>query len=64
MSLLHPQPCHVLTDRDGEISWFGQINDIAAALAAMSDWLAAENCDPEDAAFILPILDFRSGTEG
>jgi hypothetical protein len=31
----------------------------------LTDWLAAANRDPEDAAFILPVLGFgRPGAEG
>jgi hypothetical protein len=56
MTLLHSQPCFVLTDRGGEIGWLGQFNDIATARAAMDGWLTAEDRDDEDAAFILPIL--------
>lgn len=58
MTLLHSQPCLVLTDRGGDIGWLGQFSDIATARAAMDDWLNAEDRDDEDAAFILPILGF------
>jgi hypothetical protein len=65
MTLLHSQPCLILTDRDGIVGWLGQFDDIATARAAMADWLAAEDRDPEDAAFILPLLGFgRLGKEG
>ena len=56
MTLLHAQPCLVLTDRSGEIGWLGQFKDIATARAAMDGWLNATDRDPEDAAFIHPIL--------
>jgi trehalose-6-phosphatase len=58
MTLLHAQPCLVLTDRDGTLGWLGQFPDIATARAAMDDWLAATDRDTEDAAFILPIIGF------
>ena len=58
MTLLHSQPCLVLTDSGGEIGWLGQFNDIANARAAMDGWLTAEDRDDEEAAFILPILGF------
>jgi hypothetical protein len=58
MTLLHSQPCLVLTDRGGEIGWLGQFNDIATARAAMDGWLKADDRDDEDVAFILPILGF------
>lgn len=58
MTLLHSQPCLVLTDRGGEIGWLGQFNDITTARAAMDAWLKADDRDDEDAAFILPILGF------
>jgi hypothetical protein len=65
MTLLHSQPCLVLTDRGGEIGWLGQFNDIATARAAMAHWLKAPDRDPEDAAFILAILGFgRPAMEG
>ncbi len=65
MTLLHSQPCLVLTDRDGTLGWLGQFNDIAAARTAMDDWLGADDRDPEDAAFVLPLLGFgRPATEG
>ena len=65
MTLLHPQPCLVLTDRGGEIGWLGQFKDIATARNAMDGWLRAEDRDDEDAAFILPILGFgRPAMEG
>ena len=65
MTLLHSQPCLVLTDRGGEIGWLGQFNNIATARAAMDAWLVAEDRDDEDAAFILPILGFgRPAMEG
>ncbi len=65
MTRLPSQPCLVLTDHDGEIGWLGQFNDVATARAAMDDWLAADDRDPEDAAFILPILGFgRPAKEG
>jgi hypothetical protein len=65
MTLVHSQPCLVLTDRGGEIGWLGQFNDTATARAAMDDWLAAEDRDEEDVAFILPILGFgRPAMEG
>jgi hypothetical protein len=63
----HPgaRPCLVLTDRGGEIGWLGQFDDLTSARVAMADWLAAGDRDPEDAAFILPILGFgRPATEG
>jgi len=64
-SLPKAQPCLVLTDRSGELGWLGQFADPASARAAMADWLAAAGRDPEDAAFILPILGFgRPATEG
>ena len=64
-SLPEAQPCLVLTDRDGVIGWLGQFDDIASARVAMADWLAASDRDPEDAAFILPILGFgRPVAEG
>ena len=64
-SLAEAQPCLVLIDRGGEIGWLGQFADIATAQSAMSDWLAAEDRDDEDAAFVLPILGFgRPGAEG
>ena len=56
MTLLHSQPCLVLTDHGGEIGWLGQFNDIATARAAMEAWLKADDRDEEDAAFIIPIL--------
>jgi hypothetical protein len=58
MTLLHAQPCIVLIDRDGILGWLGQFPDIATARAAMDDWIAAEDRDAEDAAFILPIIGF------
>jgi hypothetical protein len=58
MTLLHSQPCLVLTDRSGDLGWLGQFNDIATARTAMADWLAAEDRDDEDAAFILPVIGF------
>ncbi len=65
MTLLHSQPCLVLTDRGGEIGWLGQFNDIATARAAMEAWLEADDRDEEDAAFILPLLGFgRPAKEG
>jgi hypothetical protein len=65
MTLLQTQPCLVLTDHGGEIGWLGQFNDIATARAEMADWLAAEDRDPEEAAFILPLLGFgRPAMEG
>jgi hypothetical protein len=65
MTLLHPQPCIVLIDWDGTLDWLGQFPDLPAARAAMTDWLAADDRDTEDAAFILPILGFgRPGAEG
>ena len=65
MTLLHSQPCLVLTDRDGTLGWLGQFIDITTARAAMADWLAAPERDNEDAAFILPIIGFgRAGAEG
>jgi hypothetical protein len=65
MTLLHSQPCLVLTDRGGEIGWLGRFPDLATAQAAMTDWLAAANRDPDDAAFILALLGFgRPGAEG
>ena len=65
MTLLHSQPCLVLTDRGGEIGWLGQFTDITTARDAMDAWLTAEDRDDEDAAFILPILGFgRPAMEG
>ena len=65
MTLLETQPCLVLTDRDGTLSWLGQFPDFATARAAMADWLAAADRDGEDAAFILPVLGFgRPAKEG
>jgi hypothetical protein len=65
MTTLQSQPCIVLIDRDGTLGWLGQFKDIVTARGAMTDWLAAEDRDDEDAAFILPILGFgRPGTEG
>jgi hypothetical protein len=65
MTLLQNQPSLVLTDRGGDIGWLGQFDDIFSARTAMGDWLAAEDRDPEDAAFILPLLGFgRPATEG
>jgi hypothetical protein len=65
MNLLPSTPCLVLTDRDGTLGWLGQFDDISAARTAMADWLAAEDRDPEDAAFILPLLGFgRPAMEG
>ena len=65
MTLLHAQPCLVLTDRGGEIGWLGQFNDFATARDAMDFWLTAEDRDDEEAAFILPIVGFgRPAMEG
>jgi hypothetical protein len=65
MTLLHSQPCLVLIDRDGTLGWLGQFPDAATARAAMDEWLRAEERDPEDAAFILPIIGFgRPGAKG
>lgn len=59
------QPCLVLTDRNGDLGWLGQFPDATTAQAAMADWLRAPDRDPEDAAFILPILGFgRPAMEG
>lgn len=64
MTTLQSQPCIVLIDRDSTLGWLGQFNDIATAHAAMADWLATDDRDVEDAAFILPILGFgRPGGE-
>jgi hypothetical protein len=65
MTLLATQPCLVLIDRSADLGWLGQFPDFATARAAMADWLAAADRDPEDAAFILPILGFgRTAMEG
>jgi hypothetical protein len=65
MTLLHSQPCLVLTDRGGEIGWLGQFPDFATGQAAMAHWLKAPDRDAEDAAFILPLLGFgRPAMEG
>ena len=65
MTLLHSQPCLVLTDHDGDLRWLGRFPDLATAQAAMTEWLAAANRDPDDAAFILPVLGFgRPAKEG
>lgn len=58
MTLLHAQPCLVLTDRGGDIGWLGQFPDAATARTAMELWLKAEDRDDEDAAFILPVIGF------
>lgn len=58
MTFIQTQPCIVVTDRGGEFDWLGQFNDIATARSAMAEWLKADDRDSEDAAFILPILDF------
>jgi hypothetical protein len=58
MTLLHAQPCLVLTDRDGSLGWLGQFPDAATARAAMEHWLAEPDRDDEDAAFILPVIGF------
>ncbi len=58
MTLLHPQPCLVLIDRDGALGWLGQFPDIVSARAAMTDWIDAKDRDTEDVAFILPIIGF------
>ena len=65
MTLLQTQPCLVLTDRHDDLGWLGQFPDFATAQAAMAHWLKAPDRDPEDAAFILPILGFgRPSMEG
>ena len=65
MTLLQTQPCLVLTDRHDELGWLGQFPDFATGQAAMEHWLKAPDRDPEDAAFILPILGFgRPSMEG
>jgi hypothetical protein len=58
MEHTQPLPCLVLTERDGTLGWLGQFDDIATARAAMVEWLAADDRDTEDAAFILPLLGF------
>jgi hypothetical protein len=65
MTLLETQPCLVLIDRNDDIGWLGQFPDVATAAVAMAHWLKAPDRDPEDAAFILPILGFgRPSMEG
>jgi hypothetical protein len=65
MTLLHAQPCIVLIERDGALGWLGQFPDIATARTAMDDWLTTKDRDPEDAAFILPVIGFcRPAIEG
>ncbi|NUB46102.1 hypothetical protein GEU84_017030 [Fertoebacter nigrum] len=65
MTLLQTQPCLVLVDRSGELGWLGQFPDFVTGQTAMAHWLKAPDRDPEDAAFILPILGFgRTALEG
>ena len=65
MTLLQTQPCLVLIDRSDDVGWLGQFPDVATAQTAMEHWLKAPDRDPEDAAFILPILGFgRPSMEG
>jgi hypothetical protein len=65
MTHLETQPCFVLIDRSADLGWLGQFPDFATAQAAMAHWLKAPDRDPEDAAFILPILGFgRTAMEG
>lgn len=54
--MILPSTCLVLIERSGELDWLGQFPDVAAAEAAMTGWLRTGDRDPEDAAFILPVL--------
>lgn len=51
-----PPTCLVLIERSGALDWLGQFPDVATAQSALSGWLRGEDRDPEDAAFILPVL--------
>lgn len=58
-----PPSCLVLIERCGELDWLGQFPDVATAQAAMTAWLHGEDRDPEDVAFILPILGWGRALE-
>ena len=45
-----------LLDREGEVDWLGQFDDLSEAQTAMAAWLRAVDRGDEDAAFILPLL--------
>lgn len=46
----------VLLDREGEVDWLGQFDDLSAAQTAMAVWLQDAERGDEDAAFILPVI--------
>lgn len=54
----------VLIERSGEPDWLGQSPDVATAEAAMKAWLRDRDRDPEDVAFILPVLGWGRAAAG
>jgi hypothetical protein len=55
----------VLAEDHGTLTWLGQFSNLDAASAAMNDWLASDDRDEEDVAFIVPVLGFgRAVTAG
>jgi hypothetical protein len=50
----------VLAEANDTLTWLGQFPTLDAASASMNDWLASDDRDDEDVAFIVPVLGFGS----
>ena len=52
----------IFAESNGTLTWLGQFPNLDAASAAMNTWLASDDRDEEDVAFIVPVLGFGRAT--